>query len=117
MNIIKKRISQVIFEQLLQNVNFQEGNGITNFGFEAKFVDYEINFFICDSDKVEISNFGYHNDVKKWIECEPTNLQIRIMQSIIDNKIENFPNNEEYFDDWCYAEDQGYNDYNNSYGI
>lgn len=97
---VSKIMSNTVFESLMDKVVFDYGNGINNFGFHAKFQNYEVTFFVCDSQNVSVEDFGVMKS-GAWIQMYPTEKQIQKMQSIIDNKIENFPN---YFDS-CESEE------------
>ena len=80
-----------IFNQLMQNLVFEKGNGITNFSFSAKLNFYELVFYIDNnSNNVMVDDFGFMTASKEWIELIPTYEQIAIMQSIINDEIVNW---------------------------
>lgn len=78
-----------LFTKTIATAKFDIGNGITNFGFECKYGSSEITF--CNDDQILIvENFGTMRN-SKWVQSEPTETQLEVMQKMIDDKRANFP--------------------------
>ena len=87
-----------IFNKTIAAAKFDVCNGITNFFFSCKHQKYEILFGNNENEKVLVEGFGVIKD-GKWIQLDPTESQMSVMQKMIDDKIANFPrDNQESID-------------------
>ena len=94
----KNKMKDKIFNKTIAAAKFDVCNGITNFFFSCKHQKYEILFGNNENEKVLVEGFGVIKD-GKWIQLDPTESQMSVMQKMIDDKIANFPrDNQESID-------------------
>ena len=79
-----------IFNKTIATAKFDIGNGITNFFFLCRHGNTEILFGNNENEDVLVEEFGTMKN-NKWVESQPTESQIFVMQKMIDHKITNFP--------------------------
>lgn len=78
-----------LFLKTIETAKFDKNS----FGFDCKYGNTEISFGINDSDNLIVEDFGSMRN-SKWVQYEPTEMQILVMQKMIDDKIADFPRNE-----------------------
>ena len=72
----------------------------TSFSFRGKYNNYEVDFAYDSDGNLDIECFGFNNR-NGWVELKPTQKQISIMKSILDNvniEREEIPITNTYFD-------------------
>ena len=86
-----------IFNKTIANAKFDKGCCISNFGFDCKYNNSEISFGVNENETVEIEDFGTMQK-GKWLQDEPTESQMSVMQKMIDDKIANWEYEREEID-------------------
>ena len=74
-------IGRDVFKGLMENLKCETGNDRDAIGFSSKFKGYEISFYgeLEDNYELNVEDFGKMVS-GKWLEIEPTDVQIEIME-------------------------------------
>ena len=84
------------FEKLIENLKLE--NSQDCIAFSAKYQNYEMSFYSNENDILILEDFGFMKK-QKWVQLEPTKMQLAKLQSKINEQREflnNEPNEPEY---------------------
>lgn len=84
-----KAFDQQIFEKIISKIKRNTGMDLEQIGFDCKYNNYRTNFYgnLEEDYQLRVEDFGLMKE-SKWIQLEPTEIQLNIMQNIINDEIE-----------------------------